>query len=265
MSQQIPFLDFKNKDSWSKCEVKIPGHFFLDLYGIAALPIDKIELQPGNDQFAYRDLWDQRFDPVSSWHGGFQAGYQFPWGLSISTGFEYQNLITKYEDDQSITEMITVWDPMAYFYRDANNDIVWVGDSVTAINIYERKIVSENKHTLYSIPVQVSLELYKKPNFHIAADASAILNISKNYKGQFIRSDQTLIAIDSGNHDNYMQSDIEISYELGLRMGYYFNDNWEAYMSPRFRYNPNSYLLDTEVLKVTRNFAGLRAGIRYHF
>ncbi|MBT8220216.1 MAG: hypothetical protein KJP00_10335, partial [Bacteroidia bacterium] len=264
-SRDLPFLDFRDKDSWSKCEVKIPGHFFVDLYGMGALPMDKIELQPGSDQFVYRDLWDDRFDPVSSWHGGIQAGYQFPWGLSISAGLEYQHLITKYEDDQSITEMITIWDPMAYFYRDSNNDIVWVGDSVTAINIYERKVVSENKTTLYHLPVQVSIELYKKPNFHIAADVAAILNFSKSYTGQFIRSDQTLIAIDSGNHDNYLKTDIGISYEAGIRMGYFFNDNWEAYLSPRFRYNPNSYLLDSEVLKVTRNFVGLRTGVRYHF
>ncbi len=71
--------------------------------------------------------------------------------------------------------------------------------------------------------------------------------------------------IDENNQDNYISEDIGVSLSAGLHLGYYLNDKWEVYASPRFRYNPNSYLLDTETLKITRNMIGLRGGLRYHF
>ena len=257
---------YNQSDSWSKCEVKTPGHFFVDVYGQAGLPMDKIDFsQVGSDQTAYRDLFDIRFDPKASWHGGAQIGYEFQNGLRVSAGAEYQEIVTQYSDNQRITETIRVWDPQAFFIIDANGDRVAVGDTVTAINIYDRKFVRKNTHTLLHIPFQVSYDIYKKPSFHVAVDASAALNLSKTYEGQFIRSDQTLIMIDENNQDNYISKDIGVSFSAGLHLGYYMNDNWEVYASPRFRYNPNSYLVDTETLKITRNMIGLRGGLRYHF
>ena len=270
-TQDISLFDntpfkFNQSDSWSRCEVKTPGHFFVDVYGQAGLPMDKIDFsQVGSDQTAYRDFWDARFDPKASWHGGAQIGYEFQNGLKVSAGAEYQELVTQYSDNQRITETIRVWDPQAYFTIDMNGDRVWVGDTVTAINIYDRKFVRKNTHTLLHIPFQVSYDILKKPSFHIAVDASAALNLSKTYEGQYIRSDQTLIMIDDNNPDNYTSKDIGVSFSAGLHLGYYLNDNWEVYASPRFRYNPNSYLVDTETLKITRNMIGLRGGVRYHF
>jgi len=259
-------LKLNQSDSWSKCEVKTPGHFFVDAYGQGGLPMDNVDFaQAGNDQTAYRDLWNERFDPKASWHGGVQIGYEFQNGLRVSAGAEYQELVTEYSDNQRITETIRVWDPQAFFTVDMNGDRVWQGDTVTAINIYDRRFVRKNTHTLFHIPLQVSYDIYKKPGFHIAVDVAAALNLSKTYEGQYIRSDQTLIMIDENNQDNYISNDIGVSLSAGLHFGKYLNDNWEVYASPRFRYNPNSYLLDTETLKVTRSLIGLRGGVRYHF
>ena len=258
--------DLSQSDSWSRCEVKAPGHLFVDLYGQGGLPLDKITFsQSGSDQTAYRDLWDQRFDPKASWHGGLQIGYQFRNGLRASGGAEYQELVTQYADNQRITEIIRVWDPQAYFTIDNNGDRVWVGDTVTAINIYDQKFVKKNKHTLVHIPVQLGYDIYSRPGFHIGLEIGAAFNISKSYAGQYIRSDLTLIEVDENNQDSYISKDIGVSLSAGLHFGYYQNDHLEFYLSPRFRYNPNSYLLDTETLKITRNILALRGGIRYHF
>jgi|GEM_PF-4447492 len=260
--------DFKvpYDESWDQCEVKEQGHFFADVYGQGGLPMDEIGFsQEGSDQFAVRDLWDMRFTPKASWHAGAQVGYEWPSSFRLSAGAEYQEIVTEYADNQRVTEVIRVWDPQAFFEIDMNGDRVWVGDTVTAINVYDRRFVRKNKHTLLHIPVQVGYDIYKRPGFHIGLDVSAALNISKSYEGQFIRSDQTLIIVDDANQDNYMSKDIGISFSAGLHFGKYLNEDWEVYASPRFRYNPNSYLLDTETLKVTRNFMGIRLGVRRHF
>lgn len=253
-------------ESWDKCEVKEKGHFFADIYGQGGLPQDEIGFSTaGDDEFALLDLWETRFAPKASWHAGGQIGYQWPSSLRVSAGAEYQEIITEYTDNQRVTEVIRVYDPQAFFTIDMNGDRVWVGDTVTAINIYDRQFVRKNTHTLFHIPVQVGYDIYKRPKFHIGLDIGAALNISKTYEGQYIRQDQTLIVVDDNNQENHFSNDIGISFSAGLHFGKYLNDNWEVYASPRFRYNPNSYLLDTETLKVTRNFMALRVGIRRHF
>lgn len=260
-------LEIFGKDKWDNCEIKESSRFFVDAYGQGGLPIENISLtQNASDQTAYQALWEDRFSPKASWHGGIQVGYELPIGLRISAGAEYQEVISEYADVQRITETTVVWNPQAFFTTDANGDRVWVGDSVVAINIFDQRFVRKNKFTLLHIPIQLGFDIYKSSNFHIELNASAALNISKTYTGQYLRpSDQLLIQVDDSNMDNYFSTDIGVSLDAGLHFGYYLNDQWEAYAASRFRINPNSYLLEDQPLNISKHFAGIRVGVRRYF
>lgn len=260
------FDDLPKNSRWDKCQVKEPGTFFLKSYGQASWAFEKFTQQEGdiNETPTYLESWKEKFSPFLSYQGGVQVGYQFPWNGYVSGGVAYQHFQTKYESTQRVVEQITVYDEMAYFYIDDNGQTVWVADSVRVTNIYDQKEVHPNNHQMWHIPIQLGYNT-RRNNFRIGANVEALFNISKSYEGYFMEANRSVIKIDSAQDKDYMSTTIGLSFSAGLHLGYLLNDHWEIYCSPRFRFNPNSFLADNQTLQISRNFAGLRAGVQYHF
>lgn len=265
-SSAKPGVFRKDKNPLNDCKPGHAGHPYLDIYSILGSPMVQTELIAGfEDQLGYITDWNGRYADLPSISLGLMLGYEFVNGIDIAIGAEYQKMQSQYKTTQTIIETVTVYDPMAYFFYDDNNEVVWVGDSVTASSTYDRTIAVANMHNLVHIPLQVSYPLIRKGPWNIKASAAAILNLSFQYRGQLLRPDNSLVEINDVNQSNYFSPNIGVSLELGGHVGYNLSSNWEAYISPRFRYNQQSYLSDTQILSLNRNFVNLRMGIQYHF
>ena len=144
------------------------------------------------------------------------------------------------------------------------DETVWVADSVELVNIFEQKEIHPNNHQLWHIPIQFGyITDYK--NFRIGGNIEALINISKSYEGYFMEQNKNIVVIDSATNEGYMSTNLGLSFSGGLYVAYQLGEHWEAYLSPRFRFNQTSFLDESQELSISRNFAGLRAGLTYHF
>ena len=267
MPTALPVLTMKKrKNPLNDCVTFGKGRFFGDLYGIAGLPFETLSTAlTAGEQSTYLNEWDQRYSPLLSLSAGINIGYEWRSGLEISGGIEYQRHELQYQTTQTIREVVTIFDPMAYFIIDDQGQRVYIGDEVTAINIYDEVISIGNRSTLLHVPLQVAYPVFRKNNLEIKAVAGGILNFRHNHRGQFLRQDLSLVQVDDANQNLYYTSNIGLSFEGGLHMGIDFNTQWQFYVSPRFRYNNQSYLIDTQPLELRRHFANIRFGVRRRF
>lgn len=257
-------LDEVNR-KWDKCQVKESGKPFLDGYVQASFPIENIYQRNDSDGIeAYQALWEEKITPFISYQTGMQIGYQFPWNGYISGGLSYQHFETKYENIQTVTERITIFDEMAYFYIDDAGETVWVADSVTATNVYDRQQTFANQHQLWHIPIQLGY-ISDWNSWRFGANLEGTINISKTYQGHFINFDNSVIELNKTQAKDYVSNSIGISLSAGIHLGYMLNENWELYANPRFRTNNLSFLGSDQALDIKYQFAGLRTGLKYWF
>lgn len=264
--QNIALEELPIKNTIKKCTTEGGGNLFVDVYTTAGIPVERITLNDAYaDQTSHRDTWEERYRTLPSISAGISVGYETSQGLGLSIGAEYHRIESEYQRVQTITERVTVYDPMAYFYYDVNNEVVWTGDSVTAISSFDRTVSIGNSSNLIHIPLELSYELYNKAPWKVRASAAAIFNFSLNYRGHYLRPDQSLVQIDESNNDTYVSKNLGFGFEGGAYLGYGLSDNWELYFGPKFRFNNKSYWNDTEAINTSRHFISLRTGLRYHF
>ncbi len=243
----------------------LSGHLFFDLYSGVSVSLDQVSLNPGFvDEIAYQTAWVDRYTTLPSLSAGLAVGYETDRGMSLSGGVEYQRLESQYRTTQTVTEIIMVYDPMAYFYYDDNNEIVWVADSVTAVSRYDRTVSLGSKTHLISIPLQLTIPIVSKAGWHIKALVGGAFNFSMTHRGHHLRDDLIVEPITSTNENTYMNQSVGFSIDGGLHIGRYLSEKLELYISPRYRYNRTSYLNSSEHLSLSRDFLGLRVGARYH-
>ncbi len=262
-----PIVNRRKGKKWDKCQVRQRGALFVNTYGQAALAMENLTMTDNNasdELLDYKAAWEEKITPFVSYMGGLQLGYNFSWNGYISAGVAYQHFQTKYENIQTVTERITVFDEMAYFYVDTNGETVWVADSVVQTNVYDRKQTFANNHKLWHIPLQLGYTVDAN-QLRLGANIEALINISKKYNGYFLQENGSVIELDANNEKDFMSSNIGLSVSLGLHAGYRLGEHWEVYLSPRFRLNNQSYLNSDQSLKLSNHFAGLRAGLQYHF
>ncbi len=266
LERQISPPAFKN-GRMEKCEIdKVRFNPFVEAYGTIAVPREVISLAPfAADQTQYLADFNEGFNPVSSLSGGFAIGNYWTNGIGASIGLEYQRIESQYQSKQTITETSTIFDPMAFFFFDQNNEIVWVGDSVTSVTTFDRTIAHAVTTELINLPVQVSYQVMQKDRWNIEAVATGVFNLSLTYRGRFLTSDGTLQVVTASNQDQYIRPRIGVALEGGINLNYGLGPNWELYISPRYRFNSSSYLVSQSALQLSRDFFGVRTGLRYLF
>lgn len=262
----LPPLLLKN-GMMAKCEIGNKNlNPFIDVYGLFAQPLETVGLSAlGSDQLQYLTNWNDRYSPLLSFGGGIAIGNEWANGISASVGIEYQRMESQYKTTQTVTEVTTIFDPMAFFFIDENDEVVWVGDSVTSVTTYDRSIAHANTTTLINIPLNVSYNLFQSGPWKVKATAGAILNLSIQYRGRFLASDQSLQVIDDSNQDTYVTSRLGTSIEAGVDFAYLIGPKWEVYLSPRYRYNRSSYWQQSAIIDLSRDYVGFRTGVRYLF
>ncbi len=239
---------------------------FIDINAQIGLPLEQISLTDlGADQSQLLNEWQEGFSPVSTLGASIEIGNTFTNGLSISTGLEYQRTESQYQAVQTITETTMIFDPMAFFFFDENDEIVWVGDTVTATTTFDRTVAHANVTELINVPVHITYPLVQKGPVKISAMAGAIINLSVKYEGRFLDNDLTLQVLDETNQSTYITPRIGIGVEGGINASYSLTSGWELYLSSRYRYNRSSYFTDASFVSLSRDHIGLQSGLIYRF
>ena len=263
MPVQMPLLK-RDRNPLNDCVIDGGSRLFFDVYTSGTYSLDQMSLSQGSDRSDYLALWDERYQTLPGINFGAQIGYKINNNAAIKGGIEYQTFQTQYTEVKTITERTTIIDPMAFFYYDANNEIVWVADTVLAISIYDQTNKFANTISQLNLPVSLEYKLVDRKPFSVTAEAGMNLNFRLNYKGVFLDNDGSLTDISNMN-DTYLAPSLGIGVEGGLRFGYFLGDHWEAAITPSFSSNQSSYWRATRLINQSRNFVKLKGGVRYHF
>lgn len=262
--KQLPQRPDPNK--WSQCSIKDQPHIFSDIYTFAGRPFinNQENPAPSNDHAGFLEQWNEGESPVSTYGFGMMVGIGAYWGGTFSAGLEYQQIQNKINRSQTVIERITVYDEMAYYYLDSNNNRVWVADSVTSTRIYSRELQASKTHTLVNLPLLLGYHL-EKGNWRAGISAGINIHLLHSFSGKVLDPSGQIIEADTGSPRAVYNKDLGFSIIGGFDLGYYITLQTELYVSPRFRYNPKSWLNPGHPLESRIQMVGLQAGARWHF
>lgn len=251
---------------WSRCNLKDQPRYFSDFYVFGGYPMieNKLNPDPGNDYQGFLDQWNREESAVFSYAFGMMVGIGAHWGGSVSTGLEYQQIQNKINRTQTVVERITVFDNMAYYYLDSNNNRVWVADSVTSTRIYTRETQTAKTHTLVNMPILLGYH-FENEYWRVGVSAGVNVHIFHDFSGKVLDPSGQLIDADTGSNTSVYDKNMGVTLIGGLDFGYFITPHTEIYLSPRFRYNPKSWLNSSHPLESRIQLAGLRTGARWHF
>lgn len=263
-NKQLPRRPDPNK--WSQCSIKDQPHIFSDIYTFAGRPFinNQENPDPSNDNAGFLEQWNEGESPVATYGFGMMVGIGAYWGGTFSAGLEYQKVQNKINRSQTVIERITVYDEMAYYYLDSNNNRIWVADSVTSTRIYSRELQASKTHTLVNLPLLLGYHL-EKGNWRAGITAGINVHLLHSFSGKVLDPSGQIIDGDTGTPTAVYDKDLGFSIIGGFDLGYFITLQTELYVSPRFRYNPKSWLNPGHPLESRIQMVGLQAGARWHF
>ncbi|NBC24129.1 MAG: hypothetical protein GVX78_00760 [Bacteroidetes bacterium] len=260
-------LDDSSDPKWSRCSDKRssrPG-FLIEGFVFGGLPLisnrwnDNTDIDYGN----YLASWNQSETGVSTFSAGLLIGLETQWGGSISAGLEYQKIQNRLNQEQRIIERITVYDEMAYFFIDSNNNRVYVADSVTTSRTYTRELQTAKTHTLINIPVLLGYHR-QIGKFRYGIIGGVNFHLRNEFKGKALDASGQIIDAGSDSPNAIYRKDLNMSIIGGIDAGYMIGEGLEVYLSPRFRFQGDSWLRSDHPLVSRIQLVGLQAGVRLH-
>ena len=256
----------RNRRDWSKCEVRLPWSSGLEVYGGYTQPLSSYSLadSDGGSGSNYLTRWNEVESMVGGFHGGISAFLQSPSGVEMMLGVDYTRMEDKLSLHQVITERIRYYDEMAYFYTDSIGNRVWVGDTVTTTRITERTQINGKTRQMISVPIRIGY-MHRGDQWNIGGHLGATVHIYQSYQGPILRSDNSLIEVDNQNFDQFFNDQIRVSFSADLHLGRQLNDDWELFFRPEFRFFPDSWTNDQNILDLDMHLGMATVGIRHHF
>lgn len=182
----------------------------------------------------------------------------------MDSNSEYFSTLSRFSDERQIVERTTVFDPNAFF-TDINNTKVWFGDEVFAQRTFIRRTVSKVSENHLNIPLGMKFEFLQKVNFSLSIDAALLLQLRKRYSGMILSNTISLLEVEDQNLANLVNTDLSLSYQLGLQAVYNTNANLNYFLSPQFIFNASNVLNENILVKISRRNIGVRFGMRYNF
>jgi len=152
---------------------------------------------------------------------------------------------------------------MAYYYLDSNNNRVYVADSVTTTRTFTRSVQSAKTHTLINLPVLLAYH-QRIGNFRYGIIGGVNIHLQNEFTGKVLDPSGQIIDADSDMNTAVYRTKMDMSFIGGLDLGYMTNEWLELYISPRFRYQPGSWLNAAHPLESRMQFLGMQAGLRLH-
>ena len=260
-------LDGPGDPSWSRCSDKRasrPG-FLIEGFAFGGIPMISNRLND-NTEFGtdnYLSTWNQSETAVSTFSAGLLIGLETQWGGSISAGLEYQKIQNRLNQEQRIIERITVYDEMAYFFIDSNNNRVYVADSVTTSRTYTRELQTAKTHTLINIPILLGYHR-QMGKFRYGIIGGVNVHLRNEFKGKALDASGQIIDASSDSPNAIYRKDLNMSIIGGIDAGYMIGEGLEFYLSPRFRFQGDSWLRSDHPLISRIQLMGLQAGVRLH-
>jgi len=252
---------------WSRCSDRRSWGvgFFIETYAFGGYPLitNALNADQNIDYSNFLTLWNQGESAVSTFAGGFMLGLETRGGVSLSAGLEYQQIQNRLNREQTIIERITVYDEMAYYFLDSNNNRVYVADSVTTTRTYTRSVQAAKTHTLINLPVLLGYH-NQVGNFRYGIVAGVNIHLQNEFTGKVLDPSGQIIDANTGTSTAVYRTTMDLSFMGGLDFGYMTNDWLELYLSPRFRFQPGSWLNANHPLESTMQLVGLQAGLRMH-
>ncbi len=251
---------------WSVCRVSNPWLFKIEAFGGYSYPIisNNLNSSSENGNTAYLNKWNDERSTV----GGYQAGLKFltqaPFGLEIGLGVAYQQLTEKLSTDLTITQTLRIYDPMAYFYTDANGARVWVGDTVTRTVVNQQTQTKGSYHRLINIPLHLGY-YYASNYWNIGIQAGINFHLRYTFKGTIYGPTGQYVDLDKSNQDVFYKTSLGLSYFAALHFGRMLNDHWEVFIRPQFTYHPGSWAANDSPLNIKIQLPSINAGVRYTF
>jgi len=149
---------------------------------------------------------------------------------------------------------------MAYFFIDSNNNRVYVADSVTTTRTYTREIQTAKTHTLINVPVLLGYHR-QIGKFRYGLIGGVNFHLRNEFTGKALDASGQVI---DASTDNIYRKDLNVSIIGGLDAGYMVQEGLEIYVSPRFRFQSDSWLNADHPLISKIQLVGLQAGVRLH-
>jgi hypothetical protein len=268
-------LDFDKKlpqllpgdPKWSRCSDKrsIDIGFLIEGYAFGGIPLlsNRLNTNQNIDYQQFLQSWNESESAVSTFSAGLLVGLESQWGVSISTGIEYQQIQNRFNQEQRILERVTIFDEMAYFFLDSNNNRVYVADSVTTTRTYTRRLQTAKTHTLINLPVLLG---YHRQNgrFRYGITGGLIFHLQNEFKGKALDASGQIIDASTESPFNIYRKNLNLSVVGGIDAGYMIQEGLELYLSPRFRFQGDSWLQADHPLISRIQLVGLQAGLRLH-
>ena len=260
---KIKLPEWTIKDRKDICKIPKPWHLMVEGYGGLNLPLMSTKLKKANDNDQlYLDEWKE----IQSRNLGYQFGVSFivfsPSGFEFSFGAERQLFSERLTSTKRVVETTKVYDPMAYFYYDAMNNKIWVGDTITTTKVVERKEDLVQKHRLWNIPLKVGYMKQIK-RWNLGVHVGAIIHMDHIFEGRILQQNGSYIDVSAANQEILYKKDVGVSITTDFHFGQQINDRVELFVRPEFRYRMDPWTSDKTVLDIFVNDVKLNTGIRF--
>ncbi|MEM7572394.1 MAG: hypothetical protein AAF433_05820 [Bacteroidota bacterium] len=207
---------------------------------------------------------DYRNRDIGAWRLGIVVGYRFHPRWSITTGIDYQRLLTRFEGDQLVSreeESVPVV-TQRIVYADGEVD-ERTGTGIRTTSVYRRTRFANRLNTI-NIPLLLG---YEHPAFHPTSlnwylQGGALLNIRQQITGTSLNENG--LAYDLAEADEFRQR-IGWGFQLGGGVSKPIKQNLSVQLGVEYRrfFNPSTNTAAS--YRLGFNPVSIKAGIRWRF
>lgn len=197
-----------------------------------------------------------------TWAAGARVNWNVSEEIVLRAGFMYEQIGDLFDyTDTSATQRTTRIDSFfsadgTFLYAETNTELIF-GTLVKKIH---------NRYHHLDIPLLASYELCLGRSI-LMVNLGPVINLSTSFRGQILNPafvPQHITPSESNRIDAY-KTNLGLSLYVGAGALIPLNKNFSGLIEPRFLYRIKPVTTDHYPLKEHRHFAGLNAGIRYHF
>ncbi len=221
------------------------------------------QLAIDHDAAALFQSYDELVNPLSS----------FAWGLDYvlkrerfkcKAGLEWRHTELQYEYRYTATKRSLATNPEAFVLLEDNNPpLYFTADSYGSKMVETHELSRISIQSLH-IPVSIAYLFNIDSKVSLGPTFGAALNLSRNYQGRYLASDERLMIATSGNPAAVVNTNIGGQFIAGIECEIALNKKTILHLSPSYRHNPqNLFISDYEVAN-KHHFWGSQIGITYY-
>ncbi len=224
------------------------------------------DLNPKNPALqGYASQRDSTESGLYSFSTGTRISFILPSGWGVKSGINYSQINEKFsfkDPDDFMTETVIVIDTVL-----VNGIPTAVSDTTTTTIPGTTEITTYNKYRFIDIPLLVTYEAPISDRWYFNVNGGVLLNLAFSQKGRFLDEAGNPVWFTSSRADRvdaYKMS-VGMSFYGSLALHYVWNDHFDLFVEPNFRYYTGS--LTTEEYGLNQKYltTGLMTGVRYKF